>query len=74
MINYKTVVCVKIGDFKHHRKLVIGKAYKCEVNRNNYYIIGSDGRALGYYPFELFLDEDEWIAANRNEKLKELGL
>jgi hypothetical protein len=74
MNGYKRVVCVKIGDFKHHRKLVIGKAYKCEFDSNNYYIIGSDGRALGYYPFELFLDEDEWIATNRDNKLNELGI
>ena len=74
MNGHKRVVCVKIGDFKHHRKLVIGKSYKCEFDCNNYYIIGSDGRALGYYPFELFLDEDEWIAVNRDNKLNELGI
>lgn len=72
---FKDVVCVKFNEnFKHHRKLVIGKTYLAMINSDgDYYISDKDNQlsgGLGYYQSNLFVSIDEW----RDIKLNELGI
>ena len=76
---FKDVVCVKFNEnFKHHRKLVIGKTYLAQIFSDDlmidsYYISDKDDQlsgGLGYYQTNLFVLIDEW----RDIKLNELGI
>ena len=54
------VRCVRIDNFRHHRKLKLGASYFGIKNDNSWSICDLDGSFIGYYHVYQFMDISEW--------------
>ena len=71
MIDKIKVICIKIGNFKHHGKLEVGKIYLSkDVGNATLSIYNTeDNKFIGYFHKDMF---EDWITLNRENILSDL--